>query len=101
MVAFEKHAMAMITALWTGISALFDVAADAARFGYFQAHIGTDTAGEAVHVQMTESMVAELVPEADADRFLDLCVEAYGLNFQWCADVIAGANGVPRAALVA
>lgn len=93
MVGFERHAMAMITALWNGLKTLFGVD-DINGYAYFRAHIGTDTPGEAVHVEMTESMIARLVGKDEAADFLEFCVEAYDLNFQWCQDVLSYANAL-------
>ena len=58
-------------------------------------------AGEAVHVEMTGSMIAALIPPDQATRFIEMCIEAYRLSHQWCADVVESANGRARTFLVA
>jgi hypothetical protein len=93
MLAFERHAFAMITALYETIQLLFG--SDASRgLDYFQAHIGSDSSGEAVHVAMTGKMIEKLIrPDEEAD-FLEECVSAYAMNHEWCASLVA-ASPVP------
>ena len=88
MIGFECHAEAMITALWEAICAAFDVPADE-RLVYFWGHVGGQAPAEAVHVEMTRMMVAELVPPARGEEFIALCLEAYALNFRWCEAISA------------
>jgi hypothetical protein len=40
-------------------------------------------------------MVAELVPPDRREEFIDLCLEAYALNFHWCEEITA--NSVRKA----
>jgi hypothetical protein len=90
MVGFERHAMAMIKALLAGVKGVFGAAAEG--LAYFEAHIGSISEGEAVHVRLTESMISRLVPKDETDLFLDACAEAYAFNIQWCQDVVTQAN---------
>jgi hypothetical protein len=87
MIGFECHAQAMITALWDAICSSFDVPRDE-RLVYFYGHVGGDEPAEAVHVEMTRMMVAELVPPDRREEFIELCLEGYALNWNWC-DAIA------------
>jgi hypothetical protein len=89
MIGFECHAEAMITALWEAICAAFDLPRDE-RLVYFWGHVGGQAPAEAVHVEMTRMMVAELVPPERAGEFIELCLEAYALNFRWCQAIAAG-----------
>jgi hypothetical protein len=89
MIGFECHAEAMITALWDAICASFDLPRDE-RLVYFWGHVGGQAPAEAVHVEMTRMMVAELVPPERAEEFIELCLEAYALNFRWCEAIAAG-----------
>ncbi|WFU31432.1 hypothetical protein QA635_33645 [Bradyrhizobium brasilense] len=93
MLAFERHAFAMITALYEAIQLLFG--ADASEgLDYFEAHIGSDSNGEAVHVAMTGRMIEKLIrPDEEAD-FLEECLRAYAMNHEWCAGLVA-ASPVP------
>jgi hypothetical protein len=88
MIGFECHAHAMISALWAAIGAAFDVPQDE-RLVYFWGHVGGEEPAEAVHVEMTRMMVAELVPPERGEEFIALCLEAYGLNFRWCEAISA------------
>lgn len=100
MVAFERHAMAMIKALWTGMKSVFGISA-MGELEYFEAHIGASTDGEAVHMQITESMIARLVPKGATNAFLEACIEAYAFNLRWCHDVLVYANNsTPKPCLV-
>ena len=83
MIGFECHAEAMITALWDTVCSSFDLPQDE-RLVYFWGHVGGDAPAEAVHVEMTRRMVAELVPPDRRDEFIELCLEGYALNFRWC-----------------
>ena len=54
------------------------------RLVYFWGHVGGESPAEAVHVEMTRMMVAELVPPDQREEFIELCLEGYALNFHWC-----------------
>ena len=100
MVAFERHAMAMIKALWTGLKRVFGISA-MDGLEYFEAHIGASTDGEAAHMRITESMIARLVPKGATNAFLEACIEAYAFNLRWCHDVLVHANNsTPKPCLV-
>ncbi|MGE3283098.1 MAG: hypothetical protein AB7O13_19120 [Alphaproteobacteria bacterium] len=88
MIGFECHAEAMIGALWNAICASFDLPHDE-RLVYFWGHVGGHSPAEAVHVEMTRMMVAELVPPERGEEFIELCLEAYALNFDWCKAIAA------------
>jgi hypothetical protein len=83
MIGFECHAQAMITALWDAVCSSFDLPHDE-RLVYFWGHVGGESPAEAVHVEMTRMMIAELVPPDRREEFIELCLEAYALNFRWC-----------------
>jgi len=83
MIGFECHAQEMITALWDAVCSSFDLPRDE-RLIYFWGHVGGDAPAEAVHVEMTRMMVAELVPPDRRDEFIELCLEGYALNSDWC-----------------
>ena len=83
MIGFECHAQAMITALWDAVCSSFDLPHDE-RLVYFWGHVGGESPAEAVHVEMTRMMVAELVPPDQREEFIELCLEGYALNFHWC-----------------
>lgn len=87
MLAFERHAMAMISSLDRAVKRLFgtDQCYD---LGYFDAHVGSVEAGEAIHVAMTGGMVARLIAPHEIERFLTRCADAYALNFNWCRHLI-------------
>ncbi|HEY6434217.1 MAG TPA: hypothetical protein VIZ17_19755 [Acetobacteraceae bacterium] len=102
MIGFECHAQEMITALWDAVCSSFDLPQDE-RLVYFSGHVGGDAPAEAVHVEMTRKMVAELVPPDQRDEFIELCLEGYALNFHWCEAIAAssiarGQNAATRAA---
>lgn len=92
MIGFECHAEAMISALWDAICASFDLPHDE-RLVYFWGHVGGHSPAEAVHVEMTRMMVAELVPPEQGEEFIELCLEAYDLNFRWCEAIAASPAG--------
>lgn len=88
MLAFERHAFAMITALYKTIQILFGPKASGG-LDYFQAHIGSDSSGEAVHIAMTGKMIEKLIrPDEEAD-FVEECLAAYAINHEWCASLLA------------
>lgn len=95
MIGFECHAQAMIGALWEGIGAAFGLPRDE-RLVYFWGHVGGEEPAEAVHVEMTRMMVAELVAPARAEEFIGLCLEGYALNFGWCEAISATAAAPPQ-----
>jgi hypothetical protein len=100
MVAFERHAMAMIKALWIGMKGVFGRSA-MIGLEYFEAHIGASLDGEAAHMRITESMIEHLVPKKESNAFLEACIDAYAFNVQWCHDVIVYANkSTPKPCLV-
>jgi len=88
MIGFECHAEAMINALWDALCASFDLPHDE-RLVYFWGHVGGEAPAETVHVEMTRMMVAELVPSERRKEFIELCLEAYALNFHWCEAITA------------
>jgi hypothetical protein len=92
MIGFECHAEAMITALWDAVCASFDLPHDG-RLVYFWGHVGGESPAEAVHVEMTRMMVAELVSRERREEFIELCLEAYDLNFRWCEAIAASPAG--------
>jgi hypothetical protein len=91
MIGFECHAQEMITALWDAVCASFDLPHDE-RLVYFWGHVGGDEPAEAVHVEMTRMMVAELVPPEKRENFIELCLEGYALNYNWCREIAAGSG---------
>jgi hypothetical protein len=88
MIGFEYHAAAMIGALWDAVCASFDLPHDE-RLVYFWGHVGGHSPAETVHVEMTRMMVAELVLSERGEEFIELCLEAYALNFHWCEAITA------------
>lgn len=92
MIGFECHAEAMISALWDAICLSFNLPHDE-QLVYFWGHVGGHSPAEAVHVEMTRMMVAELVPPEQEEEFIKLCVEAYALNFHWCEALTANPAG--------
>jgi hypothetical protein len=96
MIGFECHAQAMIAALWEAVCAAFDLPQDE-RLVYFWGHVGGAEPAEAVHVEMTRMMVAELVPPERGEEFIALCLEAYARNFRWCEAITATAARAPHA----
>jgi hypothetical protein len=92
MIGFESHAQDMINALWDSVCSSFDLPQDE-RLIYFSGHVGGDAPAEAVHVEMTRTMVAELVPPDRRDEFIELCLEGYALNFNWCEAISTSSFG--------
>ncbi len=88
MIGFECHAQEMICALWDAICSSFDLRRDE-RLVYFWGHVGGESPAEAVHVEMTRMMVAELVSPDRREEFIELCLEGYALNFNWCKAITA------------
>lgn len=86
MLAFERHANAMITSLFDSIKRLFG-ANKAAQLPYFSAHVGCESKGEAVHVATTGAMIDNLIPESKETEFIERCLAAYELNYEWCSDL--------------
>jgi hypothetical protein len=87
MVAFEQHANDMIEALWTAVHRVFGVPKDA-RLAYFYEHVGGDSPAEAVHVEMTQNMLSDLVPSYEHEEFLETCVNAYAHSVRWCEAIL-------------
>ena len=82
MVSFEMHAGRMIEALWASLQTLF--ADKASRLKYFNAHVGGADPAEAYHIEMTQKMIAALVPTHRHDEFIALFEKAYGQHVAWC-----------------
>ena len=97
MIAFERHAFAMITGLFASIERLFGPG-PAAKLRYFQAHIGSDSCGEAIHVAMTGRMIERLVGRDEEAAFVEACLSAYALNHDWCASLARRPAPVPALA---
>jgi hypothetical protein len=91
MAAFERHANDMITALWGSVSSVSVIAKD--DLAYFKTHVGGDDPAEAYHVAMTTEMLARVVPEAEAGRFLETFGAAYRLSWGWCAALVSQHEG--------
>lgn len=82
MVAFEMHAESMISALWGSLSEIVNIPKD--ELVYFKVHVGGDDPAEEYHKQMTQKMIACLVP---TDREQDYCrsfENCYKLHTDWC-----------------
>lgn len=86
MVAFEFHANEMIEALWLAINRITGIERDS-RLKYFYTHVGGESPAEAVHVAMTQNMIAELVAPGEMPPFIEECAAAYALNAGWCAAI--------------
>ena len=93
MIGFECQAEQMISALWDAVCSSFDLPRDE-RLVYFWGHVGGELPAEAVHVEMTRMMVAELVFPDRQEEFIELCVEGYALNFHWCEAITMETNAV-------
>lgn len=90
MLAFERHAMAMISSLDRMVKRIFGPE-QARGLEYFDTHVGSDSEGEAIHVAMTGGMINRLVEPEQVERFLDRCVEAYALSYNWCEQLMVTA----------
>lgn len=82
MIGFEMHAYEMITALWQSISTQFRIGKE--HLSYFQTHVGGKDPAEIYHVQMTQSLVKDLVLQRDEERFIKEFQDSYALNINWC-----------------
>ena len=82
MVAFENHAGIMIDAFWGSLSQCYEVPKD--DLLYFKIHVGGTDPGEPYHIEMTERIVSEIVPDNKIDAFVGEFINAYGLNYDWC-----------------
>lgn len=85
MVAFEAHAGIMIDALWGSLVRLYGVDKD--ELLYFKTHVGGADPAEPYHIEMTERMVSEIVPDTQMACFFDDFRESYALNYEWCAAI--------------
>lgn len=94
MVAFEIHANAMIDALWTAVSAATGRAAQS--LGYFERHVGGDDPAEEYHVDMTQRLVARVVPLDERERFRREFESAYALHLRWCRALVGDAAVTDR-----
>jgi hypothetical protein len=86
MLGFEMHANDMITALWESISTRYQVNKN--KLAYFHTHVGGDDPAEAYHVLMTSELIKKLVPEDRNQEFIDMTIEAYQLNYDWCQALV-------------
>ena len=82
MVAFENHAGIMIDSLWSSLVKLYKIDKDCLL--YFKTHVGGEDPAEPYHIEMTERMVSEIVPDEKCKEFVDEFVNAYSLNYDWC-----------------
>lgn len=86
MVAFEEHAEIMIESLWASLEKIYpEVNKDSLE--YFFLHVGGDDPAEEYHVQMTNKMIDELIPEGQISSFLESFKKYYTLNVDWCKSV--------------
>lgn len=99
MVAFEMHAGTMIEALWKTVSAAWG--SDPEQLLYFRAHVGGSDPAEAYHEKMTASLVDRVVPQERQADFTEAFLEAYRLNFDWCAGLVDTATAPLDATLTA
>lgn len=86
MVAFETHAATMISALWDSLAKHFNYPKE--KLTYFNLHVGEYDPKEIYHLEMTNRLINEIVPEQDRALFNDELREAYMLNVNWCQDVV-------------
>lgn len=84
MVAFERHAGAMIEALWNSLRKIFP---HSGPLPYFETHVGGDDPAEAYHISMTALMIERGVDSSENDRLAQAFSEAYKLHVDWCAAI--------------
>lgn len=85
MVAFEAHAESMISALWDSVSNLVQLPKD--DLMYFKVHVGGDDPAETYHKQMTQQMIARLVPRHRLQDFLESFESCYKIHTEWCTAI--------------
>jgi hypothetical protein len=86
MVAFELHASALIESLWSTVARTTGLPRD--ELAYFKLHMGGDDPAEKYHVELTQELIARIVPPGDRERFLTEFRNAYRLNFDWCRALV-------------
>lgn len=86
MVSFESHAERMITALWNSLDNAFEV--DKNELKYFRSHVGGDDPAEAYHVEMTDRLIGDSIPEDRREEFHVAVKEAYRLHIDWCDGLV-------------
>ena len=82
MVSFENHVSIMIDSLCKSIVELFKIDKD--ELIYFKVHVGEDDPAEVYHIEMTERMISEIVPESRFDEFINKFMLSYKLHYDWC-----------------
>lgn len=82
MVAFEMHAESMISALWGSLSEIVNLPKN--ELVYFKVHVGGDDPAEEYHKQMTQKMIARLVPAAREQDYCQSFESCYKLHTDWC-----------------
>lgn len=87
MVAFEQHASDALESLWEAVARVFDVPKDE-QLAYFHTHVGGDSPAEAVHVELTQRMVDDLVADDARDEFVEHAVQAYDASIRWCRAIV-------------
>lgn len=85
MVAFENHAGIMIDSLWGSLLNLFKMKKD--DLIYFSFHVGGADPAEPYHIEMTERMVSEIVPDENIKEFVNEFINAYAINYNWCESI--------------
>jgi len=95
MIAFENHANRMIMSLWNAIHLLFNFPKDS-KLSYFYGHVGGESPAEAFHVEMTQRMIEDLVPEVDVSQFISSCIKEYTANISWCERILSLSNSDKR-----
>jgi hypothetical protein len=90
MVAFERHAHQMITALWKSLSPVANIDKNSLR--YFKMHVGDDDPAEAYHVDLTFQMIDKVVDIESEQRFYNAFRESYEANVTWCGSLMTNAE---------
>lgn len=89
MVAFEFHAGVIIDALWQAVSSVSELSCE--ELAYFKLHVGGDDPSEKYHIEMTQRLIAIVVPKNEQDRFVVEFTKAYGVQHTWAEQLVANA----------
>jgi hypothetical protein len=88
LVALEVHSEIMILALWDSVMRVFPEV-ERNTLEYFFLHVGGENPAEKYHVEMTELMIKEIVPEKDMNLFFLYFKHNYEMNIELCKSILA------------
>lgn len=84
MIAFERHAALVIEALYGSLKQIFP---NCDSLTYFEIHVGGLDPAEKYHVEMTTSLIKNVIDANEYDRFLEVFETSCVMHKNWCESI--------------